>query len=239
MSSFERSSMTNRCLESNNKGIELLKGGEIEQAMAAFVDALAAARDSLRLLGMDEVMDAMELASAIKYRPNFRIDREKIILGDGESPHPHSDLYSHAFLFSKDWFESLNYSKMLTISVAAVFNLALTHHFRGLASHSIQQRKARYQQAIHLYELAHSMQKEGTTLFSLEFSCAIACNLGNIHRLLGDETRSNRCFQHLHMLVMYAQNAENGAEKLSPEAADAFTTCVCTLLMAPSTAPAA
>jgi hypothetical protein len=261
-SSYDFPSASASCLAFNNEGIEHLRQGNFDTALGKLVNSLTAAKGMLRLLGGTSQNNSgsnSRITSSYedfeqKQRPTASIDTTSI-LGfdsilhiyechsmeddhDGQHHH-HRYLYRNAFLLSSSWFEHLDYKKMLTVSVAIVFNLALTHHLRALACTDLTEQESRLFQALDLYELAHSMQRDGETMLSMEFSCAIACNLGNIHRMVGDAHRSKRCFEHLHTLMIYAQQNMDETDKFSPTATDTFTRCIFTLLLQNSIAPAA
>jgi tetratricopeptide (TPR) repeat protein len=247
------------CLEFNNEGIEQLRKGNFDIALGNLVNSLTAAKSMLRLLGTGPTdndgsgsfMKEGETTSTIKQRPNVSIDTSSILgfednmclFEDHDVTTTQSqEVYRNVFLLSPSWFADLDYKKMLTVSVAIVFNLALTHHLRAIASVknlTAEEQESRFLQALDLYELAHSMQSNGETMLCMEFSCAVACNLGNIHREVGDVDRSKRCFQHLHTLMIYTQQNMDETEKLSPIATDTFTRCIFTLLLQNNVAPAA
>jgi tetratricopeptide (TPR) repeat protein len=245
MSSSQAFAKSLSCMTFNNAGIELLRLGQIEESMTSFVKALAAAKDTLRRFSQKDIENCTEYRTVLKFRPNVTVDTEAMLAGTGRRIHDvvghcqQQVVYHNAFSLNETWFESLDYLKMLTISVAVVFNLALAHHIRAVACRDMHLKEDRLRQALCLYELAYSMQNEGDALLSVEFLFAISCNLGNIHKLLGDEVMTRRCFQQLQMLVVIAQRSDLEDEKLSQEATEAFTQCVCTLLLHAPAAPAA
>jgi hypothetical protein len=240
--------MSRCCLDLNNAGVDLLRCGDVNASMRTLVKALGAAKGMLKLLGESANSATYTLRrKSTKQRPTVIIDTTKFLAG-GQSrvtqdannkEGDQQNIYLRAFFLTESWFVSMDYKEMLTVSVAVVFNLALAHHVRALACSHLCEHDERLLQALDLYELAHSMQQEGETLFSMELSCAIACNLGNIHRMRGDEERTKQCFQHLHMLLVFVQQTCDKSEKLSAAATDAFSRCICTLLNQSTTAPAA
>jgi hypothetical protein len=239
MNNIHVTSVSQHCLSLNNAGIDLLGKGAVDEALSSLVNALVAAKELLRFFGQEDATSCDILQTPGKIRPSFTVDLEKALSNDSDPIALQCNMYRSAFLLCDSWFVSLNYSRMLTICIAIVFNLGLTHHFRAIKSRDMSKRDERLHQALHLYELAHTMQREGDTHLSLEFFGAIACNLGNIHRWRGDESRSKKCFQHLHMLVIFSQQCEEDCEKMSLDATDTFMSCVCYLMMRAPTAPAA
>jgi hypothetical protein len=97
-----------------------------------------------------------------------------------------------------------------------MYNMALAHHMNALFNCTEQDdRQAGLDQAVALYELAYNvhMQEEDANL-SVEFTMAIVNNLGHIHRLKGDETKADQCFNHLLSTILFLQSY-NGSSSSS------------------------
>ena len=88
-------------------------------------------------------------------------------------------------------------SRATTVSTAVIFNLALCHHLTALTRNNMPM----LQKAAKLYELASELRphNDSCTIFLL----ATINNLGQIHQILKDASKSEQCFRHLLMALMF------------------------------------
>jgi hypothetical protein len=105
----------------------------------------------------------------------------------------------------------------VAIASIVIFNLALAHHLLAIQTHEHHQYldwngSQVLAKAMKLYDLAIRLQQHDAALGSANYSklFMLSClnNLGNVHRLLGDEPASECCYQQLQALLMYLNYCE-------------------------------
>jgi hypothetical protein len=134
---------------------------------------------------------------------------------------------SHA---GTDHTSSMYYEKS---SFMLLYNLALTHHLSALDGNNTQKR---LQKALKLYELAYSIQMTEDIQLTVLHTMAIVNNLGMAHAALDDKEKSQQCLQHLLSSVMFLHDCN---DQDSIEQMDGFIANVMSLILMPSSAPAA
>eukprot|EP00934_Nitzschia_sp_Nitz4_P005781 Nitzschia sp. Nitz4//scaffold37_size175936//92195//92905//NITZ4_002050-RA/size175936-processed-gene-0.191-mRNA-1//1//CDS//3329549800//5771//frame0 len=122
-------------------------------------------------------------------------------------------------------------------SYAILYNLALSYHLKGMTMEDTEERLPLLRKGLTLYEHAHHILSSKVLDVSLIHAMAIASNLGHIHHLLRDETRSRLCFQHLLSTIVYVVNCGQFGEHMVVP--DGFFSNVMPLLGTGGTAPAA
>jgi hypothetical protein len=120
------------------------------------------------------------------------------------------------------------------LSCVIIYNLALAHHLRAMEEQSEQSRQSRLRKALTLYEHAHHILVSQEIDVSLLHSMAIACNLGHIHHMTGNEPVSQMYFQHLLSAILCVVDCGEGGKPL-----DGFVRNVMELIVFFSSAPAA
>jgi hypothetical protein len=100
---------------------------------------------------------------------------------------------------------SMSYVNIVEMSISVMFNFALAHHLSA-TSGDVEDPIRVFDQAIALYELTHSLQLQEGIELSVEYTMATICNLGHIHRFLGDMDKSSKCFQHLLSIFFFLQS---------------------------------
>eukprot|EP00339_Tiarina_fusa_P006481 CAMPEP_0117034960 /NCGR_PEP_ID=MMETSP0472-20121206/24860_1 /TAXON_ID=693140 ORGANISM="Tiarina fusus, Strain LIS" /NCGR_SAMPLE_ID=MMETSP0472 /ASSEMBLY_ACC=CAM_ASM_000603 /LENGTH=259 /DNA_ID=CAMNT_0004744291 /DNA_START=63 /DNA_END=842 /DNA_ORIENTATION=- len=128
------------------------------------------------------------------------------------------------------------------VSVAIMFNLALSHHLRALHQYdeesTLQTRHFVLQQAIALYEVAYTiLMQEGVDVLSVESTLAIINNLGQIHQAMRNQEKASRCFRHLLSTIVFVQSYGGGQEEV--ESTEVFVQSVSHLILRELVAPAA
>jgi hypothetical protein len=123
------------------------------------------------------------------------------------------------------------------LSCVIIYNLALAHHLRAMEEQNETSRQSHLHKALTLYEHAHQiLVSEDEIHVSLLHSMAIACNLGHVHHMTGNEPASQVYFQHLLSAILYVVDCgEGGKLKLL----DGFFCNVMSLIASVSSAPAA
>jgi hypothetical protein len=122
------------------------------------------------------------------------------------------------------------------LSYVILYNLALSHHLRGMENEEEYLKVAYLEKALTLYEHAHHILSSQAIDLSLLHSMAIASNLGHIHHVIGDEEKAQMCFQHLLSTILYIVDCGEGAKI---ETLDGFFRIVMPLICNSSPAPAA
>mmetsp|Transcript_17517 Transcript_17517/g.42622 ORF Transcript_17517/g.42622 Transcript_17517/m.42622 type:complete len:396 (+) Transcript_17517:310-1497(+) len=111
-----------------------------------------------------------------------------------------------------------SYHGVVEMSISIMFNFALSHQLTAVSGQSPNP-VVTLGHSISLYELAHSLQLHEGIDLGMEHTMATINNLGHIHRVLGDEDKAMKCFQHLLSILMYLQVQEqiDGSRNLDNE----------------------
>jgi hypothetical protein len=117
-----------------------------------------------------------------------------------------------------------------------VYNLALAHHLRAMEEQNETSRQSLIRKALTLYEHARQFLVGQDMDVSVLHSMAIACNLGHIHHMTGNDPASQMYFQHLLSAILYVVDCGEG-EKV--KSLDGFLLNVMPLISSVSSAPAA
>lgn len=98
----------------------------------------------------------------------------------------------------------------INVGASVAFNLALAYHMAAFSESSIQEYTGKNQkenvlrEALRLYQYAFRLQRtHAASTDSPFFFMACINNIGIIFACVGDNTKSNECFQHLLSLLMY------------------------------------
>lgn len=141
----------------------------------------------------------------------------------------------------------LNPELLSELSVVLMFNLALSHHLRAISSvgsnsKSCESSNQIFKQAVSLYELAYEVQMQEDVELSVECTMAIVNNLGHIHRRLGNQEKSTKCFSHLLSTLLFVHSStRDEAEdmQLSLASTEGFVQSVSHLILKKQVAAAA
>ncbi len=136
------------------------------------------------------------------HAPFSRQDRERI-----ESAHQSQEgfLYTKPLLVPKCCIEEDHYMGVV-LTLMILFNLALVHHLKAIESmDDLERCKKLLDQSLKLYELTYQLHidSEESVGSSLRFAMIIANNLGQIHKLSGNNEKHQMCLQHLLSAIMY------------------------------------
>ncbi len=95
------------------------------------------------------------------------------------------------------------HSMILVLPLILTFNLALAHHLNAIDNQCID--RSKLQRVLRLYELAYRWQieEEDIQTESLRFTMVIANNLGEIHRLVSNHEKHQKCLEHLLSTLMF------------------------------------
>jgi hypothetical protein len=122
------------------------------------------------------------------------------------------------------------------LACVIVYNLALAHHLRAMEEQNETSRQSLIRKALALYEHARQFLVGQDMDVSVLHSMAIACNLGHIHHMTGNDPASQMYFQHLLSAILYVVDCGEG-EKV--KSLHGFLLNVMPLISSVSTAPAA
>jgi tetratricopeptide (TPR) repeat protein len=220
--------------EFNNKGLYLLENGLYSQAVIAFSQGVVIVK---QVLAEEEEEDASfdsAMAQACSESPPmpecfFHQQQNSQLTSD----YTHDTLlYEEPFLFkapiyiqsTPDTIASgfaATTKYFIKLSFILLYNLALAHHLR--AATEPKSKTKRLQKAMKLYEIAFTMQLQDLDLSVLQVM-AISNNLGHIHTILRNETKSRRCFEHLLQSILLCQHPQEEDEPAVP--LDGFLTNV-------------
>jgi tetratricopeptide (TPR) repeat protein len=179
--------------KSINLGVELYENGNLQQAVAAFADALALTK---QIQYWDEIEDHGDESSILPpFQPHFG-KTEKWVTST-------NDLF--IFLNPIRLAEELPKTKRRkSLSLIALFNLAICSHRSGIL-HSMDTGLLR--KALQMYELAYAIQMQEGIDMTLTPTMIIMSNVGHIHKILGNRDNSMQCFQHLLSTIMFLVEA--------------------------------
>jgi len=140
----------------------------------------------------------------------------------------------------------LNSELLSELSVALMFNLALSHHLRASYESlhkDVQSRNLIFTQAVSLYELAYEVQMQEDVELSVECTMAIVNNLGHIHRRLGNAEKATKCFSHLLSTLLFVQSSvvcnETENQHISESSTEGFVRSISYLILRNQVAEAA
>ncbi len=104
-----------------------------------------------------------------------------------------------------------------TLFLVIIFNLALAHHLEALGAHNAERKDTIVRKTLSLYELTHKCYLKllgndheesplswmtGSSVASFRFNMIIQNNISQLHRLVNDHLKYDRCRQHLLSSVM-------------------------------------
>lgn len=92
----------------------------------------------------------------------------------------------------------------LTLPLIITFNLALVHHLSAISEEVLNRRKLG--KVLQLYELAYRWQmesEEDEQVECIRFTLIISNNLGEIHRVVSNRIKYERCLQHVLSTLMF------------------------------------
>ena len=117
-----------------------------------------------------------------------------------------------------------SYHGVVEMSISIMFNFALSHQLTAVSGQSPDP-VVTLGHSISLYELAHTLQLHEGIDLGMEHTMATINNLGHIHRVLGDEDKAMKCFQHLLSILMYLQVQEqmDGSRNLDSDESMSWT----------------
>jgi hypothetical protein len=244
------------CRLLNKSGVEHLRNGHFTEAAWDFTEALRLAKcllsrfDSRQGRAMDVDVDVDQLEDDQRGPAQASSTECAVVLMPFPQQHEEdeddcidklsSEWEAHRFVYKTPLQLSesatiANYTSSVEISIAFMFNLALSHHLHALRYDDARNREDVLREAIQLYELAYTVQMQEEVDLSFECTMAITNNLGQIHHLLGDQEMSSQCFQHLLSTILLVQSY---GEPTACQT-EGFVQSVSHLILKKSVAPAA
>jgi hypothetical protein len=242
------------CIQLNNSGVQHLQNCQYGDAANHFTEALRLSKGILSFFesqrgdsGMDvnrqpETDDRSNSkgpcsrsdACCAVVTPLHRCenDNESIDKLSSEWEAHHQFVYRTPLQLSESVHIS-NYESSVEISVAIMFNMALSHHLHALHGH-VQGRDVVLGQAVALYELAYTVQMQEEIELSVECTMAIINNLGQIHGVLGNQEKSCQCFRNLLSTILFLQSYGEATSET-----EGFVQSVSHLILKETAAPAA
>jgi hypothetical protein len=210
------------CRLLNDFGVEHLRNGHFPEAITDFTEALRLAKGLLshfdspqgRAMDVDQLEDdqrgpahASTESAVVRPFPQQEHEDDEDDCIDKLS----SEWEAHRFVYKTPLQLSesatiADYTSSVEISIALMFNLALSHHLHALRYDDARNQEYVLHQAMQLYELAHTVQMQEDIELSVECTMAITNNLGQIHHLLGDQEMSSQCFRHLLSTILFLQS---------------------------------
>jgi tetratricopeptide (TPR) repeat protein len=203
----------------NDEAALLIQQGDCEQAIIHLIKAL-------RLY--EEVADSYEACTCHHCRLESCIARSKrtttqqdflcgVCHDELEDIHGIPNLGGYIYsqpIFCAPTFSHEGHHPGVTLMMIIIFNLALAHHLVSIlpsqisrffsfptSSSDSQARHKRLSKALQLYELFYQLQME-REIFSTQAMLAVANNVGEIHRIVGNRSKYELCLQHLMSCIM-------------------------------------
>jgi tetratricopeptide (TPR) repeat protein len=203
----------------NDEAALLIQQGNCEQAITHLIKAL-------RLY--EEVADSYEACTCHHCRLESCIARSKrtpmqedslcgLCHDELEDIHGMPNLGGYIYsqpIFCAPTFSHEGHHPGVTLMMIIIFNLALAHHLVSIlpSQHSrffpfsssksdLQARQKCLSKALQLYELFYQLQME-RQIFSTQAMLAVANNVGEIHRFVGNQDKYELCLQHLMSCIM-------------------------------------
>jgi hypothetical protein len=122
----------------------------------------------------------------------------------GEEPQSSSDEYHHVYTLpcpaTADMFCPEERNSHYRLCVAIMYNFALACQLTAMHDESSRER---LNDAIQLYELAHTLQLKTEIQMGVQFTLGIINNLGQAHRCLGAGVKADECFRHLLSCILF------------------------------------
>ena len=204
----------------NDEAALMIERGEYQEAIAHLVKAL-------RLY--EEVADAYVACTCNHCRLEYCIARSRRSRGsstqsssmycstcmdidDDEEADSRSGNISGGYIYRRPIYCSPTFSHEghhpgVTLMMIIVFNLALAHHLVSITSPHFaptpmaSEIHTRLSKALQLYELFYQLQME-REIFSTQAMLAVANNVGEIHRIVGNRSKYQMCLEHLMSCIM-------------------------------------
>ena len=120
-------------------------------------------------------------------------------------------VFSSPILLTRGDTDLWDASSCEEFSYAAVYNLALTHHLMAIKTSGIPKRTSRklLDVALSLYENAYNLLMNSPDMdVSVLHSLAIWSNLGHVLDALGEDEKSELCYQNLLSTIVYVVDNE-------------------------------
>lgn len=218
----------------NNEGISQLKHENYEAAVASFSRGLAIVKQAL---GSNEWESLSSKPSRETQTPEespacqFCKLQDEDIDGNLDKEEEQEPFGQEGFVFKEPIMvlpQSLaapNYNFFVKLSFLQLYNLALTHHLSALDQ---PEPEPFLRKALSLYELAYAIHVSEHVELTILQSMAIVNNLGHLHRQLGDQKKSQQCFETLLTTLMLVKDC---GENESHHLLDGFMSNVISLIL--------
>jgi tetratricopeptide (TPR) repeat protein len=189
----------------NNLGLRYLRVDEVDKAFQFFQKALVESIKALSITstGRD---DFISQSSEHRLESVTRLmeDSDKLFMDvyDDEL-FIYEQVNGHTFVF----FEVVSEDSIEECALRCIFNLATFHYWKGFS----EIRSSHLRTANRLYELSYELMasKDSAGINPLLFLVAMN-NLGQIHGLLGETWKSEKCFERLLRALFYFSTSDGG-----------------------------
>lgn len=202
----------------NDQGALFIQQGELGRAIEHLVKALKiyeGVADVVEACSCNHCrFDSCISSSRQAKRFSFPACCQKALSADHQSPPPSDDCRScpcddggyvyRQPIFCPPTFSQAGHYPGVTLLVIIIFNLALAHHLLSISKYHECQPRGRRQtlsKALQLYELFYQLLME-REIFSTQAMLAVANNVGEIHRIVGNHSKHIVCLEHLMSCIM-------------------------------------
>jgi hypothetical protein len=104
-------------------------------------------------------------------------------------------------IFCSPTFSQQGHHPGVTLLLIIIFNLALAHHLLSISPFQSKACHETLSKALQLYEVFYQLQME-REIFSTQAMLAVANNVGEIHRIVGNHSKYRLCLEHLLSCIM-------------------------------------
>ncbi|KAL3917607.1 MAG: hypothetical protein SGILL_004634, partial [Bacillariaceae sp.] len=193
-------------IASNNRGVQLLKAGDLTGAIFALAQGL----DSMKCIMEDPgFAESSDSADGMDTEEEPSLSFMETCCDSSVSPcHPQADEPSYVFC-SPIELKTATAIPSLKISLFIIFNLALSHHLNGIR----QSDREQLEKALRLYECVYRISHEEDVDLSVLHAMALTNNLGHVHLILKDTHKSQKCFEQLLATLIYFVEVSDGNTK--------------------------
>lgn len=219
----------------NDRGAHFIEQGEYGQAIEDLVTALKVYET---IAGLDEActcvrcqLDSCVSSSRQKKQLSFSSGCQKASSSDidssSTSPNDNGGYIYRRPIFCPPTFSQQGHHPGVTLLLIITFNLALAHHLISISPCQSQACHETLSRALRLYEVFYQLQME-REIFSTQTTLAVANNVGEIHRIVGNHSKYRICLEHLLSCIMLVvEDQQSSGSPSSSTSTSVFSTTNC------------
>jgi tetratricopeptide (TPR) repeat protein len=180
-------------IEANNHGVCLLLSDQYDDAITFFTSALNHVNANR---GRGAVQHSNDLSTMHERAAYFVIQERKALTVPVDAG-KELFVFTNPILVSQE-INRMDYNFSSKLSIAAMFNLALSYHLCAIQKQSLEL----IEKALSYYQLAYKILIDETHVVVSQ-AMAILNNIGQIHRLLRNDAGAKDCFEYLLSTMLF------------------------------------